>query len=156
MTDRDLSSIPTDELRAELAQRDKARDAANREAFRLSHLCPECGGDPAELNEGVVEEFRFAPHDDQGRPMLYAPYELGEIKGARYEQILTCENGHVTVTDKIRWFDHEEAKQRFGRGETQVRTGNSKRAACRQQDSGSQSPTASEAKEAWPTRLRNG
>ena len=103
----DLSAVPTDELRAEIARRKKAEDAAYWEAVRVAYPCPECGGDPRDVRQEVVEEFRFAPRDDDGRPMLYMPYdsELGTTGGVRDEITLTCENGHVTTTDRIRWFD---------------------------------------------------
>lgn len=53
----------------------------------------------------MVEEHRFAPRDHEGRPMLWAPYEMGTTEGATYEMALTCVNGHVTYDREIKWFE---------------------------------------------------
>jgi hypothetical protein len=101
----DLSKVPTEELRAEVEKRKKAEDEQRRENLRAAYPCPECGEGPREIAGEMVEEFRFAPRDDEGRPMLYAPYEMGTTQGVRYETTVTCVNGHVTRTDEINWFD---------------------------------------------------
>ena len=101
----DLSDVSTEDLRRELGERKKREREREQEAFRKAYPCPECGADPAELNSEVVEEFRFAPRDDQGYPMLWAPYEMGTTNGVRWQNTLTCVNGHVTTKDEIRWFD---------------------------------------------------
>lgn len=101
----DLSGVSTHELRAELGKRKKREDEALQETFRQQYPCPECGGDPTSLESDIVEEFRFAPRDDQGFPMLYAPYEMGTTNGVRRQTTLTCVNGHVTTSDKMEWYD---------------------------------------------------
>lgn len=69
--------------------------------------CPECGGNPTSIEMKAVEEFRFAPRDSDGRPMLYAPYnsEQGTTGGILYRTTVTCENGHVAEHEDITWFD---------------------------------------------------
>ncbi len=101
----DLGDVPTEQLRKELHKREEAKKAAEWEALCAAHPCPECGANPARLSDQMVEDFVFAPKDNDGRPMLYAPYEMGETHGARYETQLTCVNGHTTYSDRIKWFD---------------------------------------------------
>lgn len=76
------------------------------EEFVRAHPCPECGGEPRELEGRVVEEFRFAPRDSDGRPMPYASYDDpgGTTGGVKWRTTLTCVNGHVTATDELKWF----------------------------------------------------
>ena len=101
----DLSKATTDELHAELARRRAAERERERQAIAKQFPCPECGAPPKKIRQEAVEEFRFAPRDHEGRPMLYAPPEMGETHGERWETTVVCENGHVIVKDDIRWFD---------------------------------------------------
>jgi hypothetical protein len=100
----DLSQVSTDELHTELSARKKAEREAYEAAVKAQYPCPECGGDPRSIETDVVEEFRFAPRDSEGRPMLYAPYEMGTTNGVRHQITVSCVNGHVTTTDKIEWY----------------------------------------------------
>lgn len=103
----DLSNATTKELRAELHRREKAEQQARWAAICEKYPCPECGANPTHIERNAVEEFRFAPRDGNGMPMLYAPYdsEQGTTEGLRYRTTVTCENGHITEHDAIHWFD---------------------------------------------------
>lgn len=105
MVDHDMSQISTEALAKELHNRREKEQAEEREAVRLAYPCPRCGGDPREVSLEMVEDFVFAPRDQDGGPMLYAPYEMGETHGARWERVVTCENGHTSRTSEIKWFD---------------------------------------------------
>lgn len=102
----DLSQIPTGDLRAELRRRTESEREAAWAKLREAFPCPICQGAPVQRAVRVVEEYRFAPRDEDGRPQVYAPYdsECGSTHGVRHEISLTCENGHITTTDEIEWF----------------------------------------------------
>lgn len=103
----DLSEVTTEDLRAELHRRLEAQRIAEWATIAEQFPCPECEAPPVAVGSETVEEFRFAPRDDEGRPELWSPYgdPRGTTHGVRDQITVTCENGHITTRDEIRWFD---------------------------------------------------
>lgn len=101
-----LDKFSNAELSRELEARRKRRTDEEYAELCKKFPCPECGGNPSEISTNAVEEHRFAPRDDEGRPMLYMPYEAGFTGGLTYQMKVTCENGHTWYPDPVtKWFD---------------------------------------------------
>lgn len=102
-----LDNATTKELRAELHRREEAERLDRWQAICKEYPCPKCGADPTNVETQAIEEFRFAPRDADGRPMLHASYdsEQGTTAGIRYRVTVICENGHITEHEDMRWFD---------------------------------------------------
>jgi hypothetical protein len=104
-----LKQISTSDLKKEFHRREeieRMKLAAEFHEWAIAHPCSHCSALAVEIRTDVVEEFRFAPKDEEGRPMLYMPYEMGTTEGLRYEKTFICENGHKNfVEDKIVWLD---------------------------------------------------
>src|SRR6185503_19477360 len=101
-----LSKISSKDLQAELGRRSEEKRKRDYAEICEKFPCPECNGNPREISTDATEEHRFAPRDDEGRPMLYMPYEMGVTGGLTYQTTVTCENGHVWYPEPvIKWFD---------------------------------------------------
>ncbi len=96
-----LDGYTTKELRSELDKREAAERKAHADRLKAEYPCPECGGDPVTIEDLCVGEHRQAPRDDDGRPILYAPYEMGTVIAREFETTITCVNGHATVKPRM-------------------------------------------------------
>jgi hypothetical protein len=90
----DLSKIPTAELRAELDRREDAERAAYKEAVDAKYPCPYCRAGVRTLETTLTREHRTAPRAADGTPLLFAPFEQGDMVAADYSTTVVCENGH--------------------------------------------------------------
>ena len=101
----DLSKFTDSELRAELKRRSDERTAIAKAGIDRRYPCPICGAGVAEWSTEMIQEHRQAPRDNDGIPMLYMPYETGEVFAREFEYRITCENGHVTRSTGFREVD---------------------------------------------------
>lgn len=93
-----LAAFSDSELRREL----HAREQEQARAFFASlGPCPQCGAPIVGHTHDVVEEFKSAPKW-QGWPAPPLP-EYVQIDGWRFRNVLTCENGHETESEDVRF-----------------------------------------------------
>ncbi len=95
-----LSDIPTNELRAELFERDKREAEEAHERFRAAMrdefgVCEECGA-----------EFTGWSHENPRDILLCGLFghEPGNY-GFEYDLVVTCANGHSIWRPGVRFYD---------------------------------------------------
>lgn len=93
-----LTEFTESELRRELRAREQEATLAH---FVSLGPCEVCGAMICGQASEVVEEFKSAPKW-KGWPAPPLP-EYVQTDGWRYEIRLTCENGHETVREEIRF-----------------------------------------------------
>lgn len=98
MRDPRLSEFTDAELRREINVREEQRQ---REFFDSLGPCPDCGSAIRGFTSDVVETFKSAPKWNAWP--LEPPPELVQIDGWRYRIVLTCENGHETEREEVRF-----------------------------------------------------
>jgi hypothetical protein len=96
--DERLTEFSDSDLRRELRAREQEQTLAHFDALGP---CPECGGKILAQETEIVETFRSAPKW-KGWPAPPLP-EYVQEDGHRWEIRLTCENGHVTVKEEIKF-----------------------------------------------------
>lgn len=106
-----LETVPTAQLRAELARRERAEHAAQLQQLSERYPCP-CGAPLRSLASSVVREHRTAGAAVWAGLPSYWSGAPPKVEGATYLVVWECDAGHRHERDETVWFN--ERKEQHG------------------------------------------